>query len=132
MSKFINKKAKGTKGERDLVHMFWDAGWASLRVAGSGSSSFPSPDVMAGNSIRQVAIEAKVISSASKYFSKDEIGALKIFATAFGAEPWVSVKFGSDPWLFVNIEDLKETPKGYSVNVERAKRVGLLFSELIG
>jgi Holliday junction resolvase len=129
--KSLNRKAKGINAERELIHVLWEAGWAAVRVAGSGAISFPSPDVVAGNGIRKVAIEAKVTGSNSKYFSKLEIAGLRKFASAFGAEPWVAVKFPKRDWLFINPEDLKETDKGFSVNVERAVAFGLLFSEFI-
>ena len=127
----INRKAKGINGERDIVHLFWKAGWAASRVAGSGAVSFPAPDVIAGNNIRKVVIEAKVTSSASKYFSKKEIEDLIEFARIFGAEPWVSIKFPQSDWLFLNPEDLKATPLGFSVSIRRAKALGLLFEEFI-
>lgn len=127
----INKKAKGTAGERGIVHMFWKNGWAAIRSAGSGSCSTPSPDILAGNNIRKVAIEAKVTTSSSKYFSKEEIENLLVFAKSFGAEAWIAVRFQKLEWLFVNPEDLTITEKGYSINMEKAKQKGLLFSELI-
>jgi Holliday junction resolvase len=62
-------------------------------VAGSGSSKYPSPDILAGNNSRKTAIECKASKSAAKYFTKEEISALKEFSTLFGAEPWVAVRF---------------------------------------
>ena len=52
----VNRKAKGTKGERELVKFFNNSGWACIRIAGSGSSRYPSPDILAGNAIRRLAI----------------------------------------------------------------------------
>ena len=56
----MDKKAKGTRGERELVKAFNENGWVCIRVAGSGSSRYPSPDILAGNAMRRVAIECKV------------------------------------------------------------------------
>ncbi|HOI18780.1 MAG TPA: Holliday junction resolvase Hjc [Candidatus Woesearchaeota archaeon] len=128
---FINKKAKGTAGERDIIHMFWDNGWAAIRSAGSGSCSTPSPDILAGNNVRKVAIEVKITNSSSKYFPNEEIENLLVFARLFGAEAWVAVRFQKLDWLFINPEDLTLTQKGHSINIEKAKQIGLLFSELI-
>ena len=52
-------KRKGTNAERDLIKLFWSVGWAAVRVAGSGSMQFPSPDLLVGNKIRRLAIEVK-------------------------------------------------------------------------
>jgi Holliday junction resolvase - archaeal type len=43
------RKSKGSKAERDLIHLFWSKGFAAMRAAGSGSSQHPSPDILAGD-----------------------------------------------------------------------------------
>ena len=62
----MNTKAKGTQGERELVKFFNEAGWGCIRIAGSGSSRYPSPDILAGNAVRRVAIECKVTKETKK------------------------------------------------------------------
>jgi len=52
-----NPKAKGSKGERELIKFFNESGWVAIRSAGSGSSQYPSPDILAGNAMRRLAIE---------------------------------------------------------------------------
>ncbi|MFH1590355.1 MAG: Holliday junction resolvase Hjc [archaeon] len=128
----INAKAKGTKGERDLTAMFWEAGWAAIRSPGSGAARHPSPDIIAGTPERKVAIEAKVTKDKVKYLTDEEIEQLREFCEAFNAEPWVAAKFGSAPWLFMTIEDLEKTEKAYVIREKDARLKGLLFEELIG
>lgn len=126
----MSLKAKGSNAERDLLSLFWAAGWAAIRSAGSGSMHFPSPDLLVGNKIRRLAIEVKYISSDKKYFPKEEIKQLINFSTYFGAEPWVAIKFSRCDWIFVNPEDLIETDKNYvfyKKNIEN----GLKFEEVI-
>ncbi|MEK6876076.1 MAG: Holliday junction resolvase Hjc, partial [Nanoarchaeota archaeon] len=89
----MSLKSKGINAERELVHMFWAKDWACLRIAGSGSSRYPSPDLLAGNKLRRLAVECKVTKEKSKYFDKESISSLRKFADVFGAEPWVAVKF---------------------------------------
>ncbi|MBU0461568.1 MAG: Holliday junction resolvase [Nanoarchaeota archaeon] len=127
----LNKKAKGTNAERELIHLFWNNGWAAMRAAGSGSTSFPSPDILAGNNIRKLAVECKVTKEIRQYLKKKEIDELKQFAALFGAESWIGVKFNNVDWYFMNLEDLDYTGQNYSVSIELAKRKGLLFDELI-
>lgn len=124
-------KYKGTKAERELVHMFWSKGWAAVRIAGSGSSHYPSPDVLAGNNLRKLAIECKAVGSTSRYISIGQIDDLVKFSQIFGAEPWVGLRFDREEWLFIGIEDLEKTEASYAANLEAAKRKGLLFEELI-
>jgi len=128
----VNRKAKGTRGERELVKFFNGAGWACLRAPGSGSSPYPSPDILAGNAIRRVAIECKVTKEPKKYLLNEEIEQLKEFSGKFGAESWVGIKFGREPWCFLLPEDLEDTGNCRLVSLELAKRKGISAEELIG
>ena len=127
----MSLKSKGINAERELVHMFWAKDWACLRIAGSGSSRYPSPDLLVGNKLRRLAVECKTTKEKSKYFDKERVSALRKFADVFGAEPWVAVKFKGYEWYFVSLEDLKDTGNGFSLNVDGAKSKGLLFEEML-
>ncbi|MBS1267089.1 MAG: Holliday junction resolvase Hjc [Candidatus Woesearchaeota archaeon] len=124
-------KAKGTNAERELIHMFWNNNWAAIRVAGSGSSRYPCPDVLAGDGIRTLAIECKSIKGSRKYIPLDEINNLMEFAKKFGAEPWIGVRFDNVDWFFLSKEDMIKTEKSLKFSLKNAKRLGLLFEELI-
>lgn len=129
----MNRKAKGTTAERELIHMFWETKvWAAMRAAGSGSTSFPSPDIVAGNAQRQLAIECKSIGDDAKYLGKEELEQLLTFARTFGAEPWIGIRFSGRKWFFFNPEDMKETQKNFAINRELAEMKGLSFEELTG
>ena len=127
----MSRKSKGINAERELIHLFWGNGWSACRVAGSGSSRYPSPDVIAGNNVRKLAIECKVTKDIRQYFTKKQVNELKEFGNIFGAEPWTAVKFNNVNWYFLTLEDLDPTPEGYSVSLESAKRKGFLFEEVI-
>ncbi len=127
----MNRKAKGTRAERDLIHKFNANGWVAIRTAGSGSSQFPAPDIMAGNAIRKVAIECKTSKSTNKYIPVEDIKQIQFFANKFGSESWVALKFDGKPWYFMMIEDLRLTGKNYAANLSLCELKGLTFSEFI-
>jgi Holliday junction resolvase len=127
----MNKKSKGTNAERDLIHQFNDNGWVAIRSAGSGSMHYASPDILAGNNLRRLAIECKTVNDTKKYFTKKEIDELVFFANKFGAEAWVAVRFDRIDWFFVTIEDLEIKDRSYYVDVVIAKRKGLSFEQVI-
>jgi Holliday junction resolvase len=127
----MNTKAKGTGAERELIHLFWASSWAAVRIAGSGSMKYPSPDVLASNKRRKIGIECKTTKSSYQYLAKDEITGLQAFCRLFGAEPWIGVKFKSS-WYFLSLDDLKETQKNFVVSQDLAKQKGLTFNELVG
>jgi len=127
----MSVKSKGINAERDLIHKFWSENIPAIRVAGSGSSKYPSPDIIAGNRSKRIAIEAKTTKENKKYLTKEEVGGLKNFSELFGAEPWVAIKFKGIEWLFLPITEIIETKKCFLINTETAKRKGILFEELI-
>jgi Holliday junction resolvase len=128
----MNKKAKGSIAERDLIHKFNDNEWVAIRSAGSGSQRYPCPDVLAGNNLRRVAIECKATAATKQYLTKKEVEELVFFANKFGAEAWIAVKFDRMDWYFINIEDLDKSDKSYSIDIPMAKRKGLSFEQVIG
>ena len=127
----MKRKTKGINAERELIHLLWAKGWPAVRVAGSGSSRYPSPDILAGNGSRSLAIECKSSGSRTRYLPKEEIENLLLFARQFGAEPWIAMRFNKMQWLFLPAEDLRETDKNYVINAEHAKLHGLILDELI-
>lgn len=134
MARFIrNKKAKGTAAENELIHNFWETqGWVCVRVAGSGSTQFPSPDLLASRGDRKIVMEVKVVNSIKKYFTGQEIRDLNYFAEKFGAEAWVGVKFESNQWFFIPTSELEETKsENYVISLIEMKRKGFSFEEMI-
>lgn len=128
----MSRKSKGIGAERDLVHRFWATGtWVAHRIAGSGSSRYPSPDIIASNNLRRLVVECKCSKDKSIYIPKKEIDELRKFGDMFGAESWLAIKFNKEEWLFLALEDLHETPSSFSMNIEHARLRGLLFEEII-
>ncbi|MBI4738136.1 Holliday junction resolvase [Candidatus Woesearchaeota archaeon] len=125
-------KSKGINAERELIHLFWKHGWAAIRTAGSGSNHYPSPDIIAGNAIRRVALECKVTKEIKQYLTKKEVTELQEYSKKFGAESWIAVKFDHVDWFFVPTSELECTGESFALGLEDAKMRGLQFEELIG
>jgi len=133
MARFIrNKKAKGTAAENELIHDFWNNNWVCVRVAGSGSTQYPAPDLLASRGDKKIVMEVKVVNSVKKYFKKQEIEDLQLFATKFGAEAWVGIKFEKNQWFFIPTSELEETKaQNYVISLIEMKRKGFSFNEMI-
>lgn len=127
----MGSKRKGTGAERELIHQFWKIGWAAHRIAGSGSSRYPSPDIIAGNGGRILAIECKASKAEYQYFSREEIESLDDFSRKFGAEPFVAVKFNNMGWFFFKTLLLKETQKSYVLSRKMCREHGKSLEEII-
>ncbi|MEK6822630.1 MAG: Holliday junction resolvase Hjc, partial [Nanoarchaeota archaeon] len=108
----------------------WKTGtWAACRVAGSGSNRYPSPDILAANNLRRLAIEVKATKERAQYITKDQVGQLREFSARYGAEAWIAVRFDNRGWFFVSVEELRETGGAYVLDYDYAKSVGLTFEE---
>lgn len=126
-------KIKGTRGERELFHLFWDTNlWSAVRIAGSGSTPLPAPDLLVSNKKRYLAIECKVLKGDIKYFPPEEIQQLLEFSTKFNSEPWIAIKFDYLGWHFLKPKNLTKTKNGYySISKDLALKKGLKFEQLI-
>ncbi|MCS7144095.1 MAG: Holliday junction resolvase Hjc [Archaeoglobaceae archaeon] len=111
-------KSKGSRFERDLIEELWKHGLAAVRVAGSGVSHFPCPDIVAGNGKKFFAIEVKMRTSLPLYLSLEEIEKLRKFSEAFGAEELIALKLPRKKWKFFRTKELGETSKGYRIDEE--------------
>ena len=134
MARFVrNKKAKGTAAENELLHNFWENEWVCVRVAGSGSTQFPAPDLLASNGFRKIVMEVKVVNANKKYFTKKEIEDLELFAQKFGAQSWVGVRFSQNQWYFIPTSELEQTKSNnYVIDIITMKKKGFVFMEMIG
>lgn len=130
----MSLKSKGISAERDVVHRLQAAGYAAIRVAGSGSTQTPSTDILAGNGMRVLSIECKTIGQGgeARYIGKEAINDFLTFSRQFGAEPWIAVRFYRTPWRFLLVEDLPITDKNVSIHKELAETKGLLLNEMLG
>jgi Holliday junction resolvase len=125
-------KAKGSRAERELLHMFWDNSWACMRAAGSGSTPMPSPDLIAGNKENLLAIECKSLRSNSKNFQKEEIEQLVTFSDILNATPIIAMRFDNLGWYFLNAKELPKNKNGnYTVTLKSSQLKGIKFEELI-
>ncbi|MFH1850552.1 MAG: Holliday junction resolvase Hjc [archaeon] len=128
----MSMKSRGTDAERELLRKIWSTGtYAAMRSPGSGSTTFPSPDIILGSRERKIVLECKVTKDSRKYFTKAEIAQLKEFAEKFGAEAYVAIKFLGEGWYFMSLDDLKETTKEYVASVDMVKRTGMILDELL-
>ncbi len=128
----MSSKSKGTRYERELFHLFWKNNWAACRSAGSGSTPLPSPDILASNTLRTLAIECKSLKEGTKYIEKEKLASLIEFSSLFGAEPWLGMRFDNKGWFFLKPSDLQGNKnENYAISLDLATSKGKKFEELI-
>ncbi len=128
----MGSKRKGTRVERELFHMFSNTNiFIPIRVAGSGSTPIPAPDLLIGNGKRILAIECKAIKGTKKYLEQQQIQELITFAQKFGAEPWIAMKFDYQGWFFLKPSELARTKNGVpSISLKTAQQKALRFQDI--
>lgn len=128
----MRRKAKGLRAERDLLDKLWDQGLAAVRVAGSGSTSHPSTDLIAGYKGKIAIIEVKTTSRDVVYVPSEEVTSMRKLADLLGGECWLAVKFSSDRGKFylLKMEDARKLKSGFiAIDLEIARSRGLSVEE---
>jgi len=118
---------KGADFERDIVRRFWDGGWAAVRAAGSGTTKYPVPDVIAVKDNEIILVECKTTSK-DRLNIKQAVAGLKKFAYISGARAYISVKFPKKQPRFYDICELLVAEE-YTV---KENNEHLSFESLIG
>ncbi len=121
---------RGAHDERELVRLLWERGFAVIRAPASGSSTkMPRPDIVAGNSQREVqfAIEAKTTHN-NLYITHESLSQLVEFAQRFGCQPIIALKFKGKgkSWLFVEPQHLTVTSgMNFKITLNEALEKGM-------
>lgn len=125
---------KGSREERQLVQMLWEADCAAMRApASGGATKKPLPDVIAGNGKVYLAIEVKSSSMERIYINSQKIDGLREFSDLFGAQAYVGAKFKREKWRFISVDDLEKTKReNYKLDKELAFQKGIELDEMIG
>ena len=123
---------KGASAERELIKTLFNQGFAVLRVAGSGVSPLPSPDVVALKDGRILAFECKAwkgkhLAIETKTFN-DEVQ----WARTAGAHFFVAWKIPREGWLFITPESFHNAGKNYLISLIEAKKCSTTLEVLIG
>ena len=118
---------KGANAERELMHLFFNEGFSVVRIAGSGTSPLPAPDIIAIRNGRIVAVECKARKSKNLAITVGQIGELTEWAEKAGGEAWVAWKVPRKGWFFLKSEQMKNTGKFFTISLKNAMEKGLLF-----
>jgi len=136
----VSMTQSGVQAERNLVHLFWNAGFAVLRAPASGGGTLlPRPDLIVGSKERQkfFVLEIKTARKDVIYINEDQIKGLLEFASRIGFEAILGVKFKKhrSGFLFLLVPDELEQVKNssnYKITFALASQKGRTFGELIG
>ena len=124
--------AKGANAERELIHTLSDMGFAVLRVAGSGVSPLPSPDVVALKDGRILAFECKAWKGNYLAIPCVTMNDETNWAKTAGAEFFIGWKIPREGWLFVKVSHFHNAGKNFMISIEEAKKNSVSLQTLTG
>ena len=114
----MNRYAKGANFEREVIADLWSHGWASMRAAGSGTTSYPVPDVIGVRAGKVILIECKTTKGDRLSLKKDILD-LDEFRKLSGGDAYIAIKFFKKPARFYNIRPIIER-NVYTININDA------------
>ncbi len=128
----MTRYAKGAEAERELIHTLYDKGFSVVRVAGSGKSSLPAPDLLALYQGRVLAFECKAWGNSSISIPVPKMQELLDWCQRAGAEPVIAWKYPRQGWFFLKPTDLSASDKHYSITLRHARAKAMHLDVLLG
>ncbi len=124
--------SKGANAERELMHLFFKEGFSVVRIAGSGTSPLPAPDIIAIKKGRIIAVECKARKAKNLAISVGQIGELLGWAEKAGGEPLIGWKIPRKGWFFFHPSELRNTGKFFTISQKNALENGRSLEQVIG
>jgi Holliday junction resolvase len=125
-------RSKGPNAERELMHLFFKAGFSVVRIAGSGTSPLPAPDIIALKKGRIIAVECKARKAKNLAITVQQMQELLAWARRAGAEPFVGWKIPRKSWIFLKPGQLHSTDKFFLISLKEALKKGKSLQDVIG
>ncbi len=124
--------SKGANAERELMHLFFKEGFSVVRIAGSGTSPLPAPDIIAIKKGRIIAVECKARKSSHLAITIEQIGELTQWVAIAGGEALVGWKIPRKGWFFLIPSQFNKTAKFFIISQKNAMKEGKSLRDVIG
>lgn len=124
----INRYKKGYTAERELLHKLYGMGYVVIRAPHSGSSSLPSPDIIAAKNGKILVIECKSRNGAFT-IHKDQLNELREWEMRGGAKAYVGWKIARKGWIFLHLDDVMINSG--NIGKKFAEEKGISIEELV-
>lgn len=126
----MGNKEKGAAAERELYHLFCEAGFKCVRVAGSGTMQETACDLIVGKFNKKYCIEVKSCKAKKRYLEKEQIERFIIFSSIFGLKPLIAIRFNREGWYFLKPQQLEIIENCLAISLETAKKKGKRFWDI--
>ena len=121
------RKKYASNYERELQKKLWENGFICIRVAGSGSSSYPAPDLIVIKNGKVSVIEVKSTRGSAIYLDYSQMDQLKKLEREVNGV-FIAVKFIEKGWYFIELNRLNGTNK---IEYTHVSKIGYTFESFI-
>ena len=128
----MERYKKGANAERELIHTLFKMGFSVARVAGSGATSLPCPDILALKPEKQLAFECKAWAQSYLTIADAQMQELQQWSKQAGVDFYVAWKVPRKGWIFLKPRHFNKTAKGYCVSQKHALRNGINLGVIAG
>ena len=128
----MSRYKKGANAERELIHTLFGMGFSVARVAGSGSSTLPCPDMLAFKKGRALAFECKAHSGKYLNIAEKQMSETIEWAKNARIDFYVGWKLPREGWLFLAPGHFRKNEKNYSISINDARKKGLRINVIAG
>lgn len=114
---------KGARTERELLYTFYDMGYSVLRSAGSGVNSL-GPDIIAIKDGTCFSFECKAWEKNRLSIDREGYEKLRKWKDNTKFPTFVAWRMNNMGWYFIELEELKEGGKWFSITRKRTIEIG--------
>lgn len=128
----MTRYQKGANAERELIQQLFSKGFSVARMAGSGKTSLPSPDIIALNKSKKLGFECKAWKGNYLSLPAQQMKELVFWGKNADVEMFVAWKIPNKGWLFLKPEFFNSSEKHYSISKEKAFKKAMPMNVVLG
>lgn len=119
----MHRYVKGARSERELLSKFYSLGYSVLRSAGSGVNSL-GPDIIAIKDRVCFSFECKAWEKNRLSLDREGYEKLRKWKENTKFPTFVAWRMNNLGWFFIELEELKEGEKDFSITRKKALEIG--------
>jgi Holliday junction resolvase len=123
---------KGANAERELLKIIYDNGFGCVRIAGSGATILPAPDIVALSPDKKLSFECKAWNSNYLNVSITQMTELIKWGEISGTEIFVAWKMPNKGWFFLKPEHFSKKAKSYTISKKDALKCSQNLNVILG
>jgi Holliday junction resolvase len=128
----LAKYKKGANAERELLKLIYDNGFGCVRIAGSGATILPAPDIIALSPKKRISFECKAWNSNYLNISIDQMNELIRWGKISGTEIFIAWKIPQKGWFFLKPEHFSKKGKSYAISKKQAFKKSQNLDVILG